>query len=198
MNGPSNFERILQAADQCVSRWGWAKTTIDDIASEAEVSRATVYRTFSGGRDSIYDAVRRERVKRFFSSLAPIVAEEDDLLEALTEAIAVSVEALHADEALQYQLVHEPGQVLQLLSFRGLDRLLAAARVYLVPHLSTFVDRQSAVELAEWATRVVLTYFLAPSPTVDLRNRDEVRSLLLRRIPRLATASETPFAARNA
>ena len=186
MTEASNYHRILDAADRCVSRWGWAKTTIDDIASEAEVSRATVYRTFTGGRDAIYDAVRRERVRAFFKGLEPIAAAGDDVFEILTEAIAVSTEALGSDEVLQFQLEHEPGQVLQTLSFRGLEQLLTAARIFLAPHLTRFVDRQTAVELVEWATRIVLTYFLAPSPTVDLGDRDQVRSLLARRIPWLA------------
>jgi AcrR family transcriptional regulator len=44
-------ERILEAAARCALRFTLGKTTIDDIAVEAGVSRATVYRTFPGGRD---------------------------------------------------------------------------------------------------------------------------------------------------
>ena len=36
--------RVLDAAKSCCERWGLAKVTIEDIANEAGVSRATLYR----------------------------------------------------------------------------------------------------------------------------------------------------------
>jgi hypothetical protein len=45
-------QRILEATYVCVARWGLAKTTVEDAAREAKVSRATVYRTFPGGGTS--------------------------------------------------------------------------------------------------------------------------------------------------
>ena len=40
-------ERILEATFACVDRWGIAKTTVEDAAREAGVSRATLYRYLS-------------------------------------------------------------------------------------------------------------------------------------------------------
>ena len=59
MVNPEVRERILQATYDCVGRWGLAKTTIEDAAREAGVSRATVYRYFPGGRDELIGAVVR-------------------------------------------------------------------------------------------------------------------------------------------
>ena len=36
-----------------------AKVTVDDIAAEAGLSRATLYRLFPGGKDVLYEALRR-------------------------------------------------------------------------------------------------------------------------------------------
>src|SRR3546814_9749490 len=44
-------DRLIDAAETCFTRFGVAKTTLEDIATEAGVSRATVYRYFEGGRD---------------------------------------------------------------------------------------------------------------------------------------------------
>ena len=44
-------DRLLEATYRCVERFGMAKTTIDDVAKESGVSRATIYRQFAGGRD---------------------------------------------------------------------------------------------------------------------------------------------------
>ena len=54
---PDVRERLLQATYDCVARWGLAKTTVEDAAREAGVSRATVYRYFPGGRDELLSAV---------------------------------------------------------------------------------------------------------------------------------------------
>jgi len=45
--------RIIDGALACLARHGTAKTTVDDIARQSGVSRATVYRVFPGGRDEI-------------------------------------------------------------------------------------------------------------------------------------------------
>jgi AcrR family transcriptional regulator len=41
---------ILDAAKSCCERWGLAKVTIEDIANEAGVSRATLYPYFPAAK----------------------------------------------------------------------------------------------------------------------------------------------------
>src|SRR5437764_8400576 len=45
--------RIVEATLRCVARWGMAKTTLDDVAREAGLSRATVYRVVPGGKENL-------------------------------------------------------------------------------------------------------------------------------------------------
>ncbi len=59
VTAPSAEDRVLDAARRCVDRWGLSKLTIDDVAAEAGVSRATLYRLFPGGKDVMFDALRR-------------------------------------------------------------------------------------------------------------------------------------------
>src|SRR4029453_18900583 len=61
--------RILDAAKSCCERWGFAKVTIDDIAAESGVSRATLYRLFPGGKDVLVDALRVRELEEFFALL---------------------------------------------------------------------------------------------------------------------------------
>jgi AcrR family transcriptional regulator len=49
--------RIVDGALRCLARQGVAKSTVDDIARQAGLSRATVYRTFPRGKDDILAAV---------------------------------------------------------------------------------------------------------------------------------------------
>src|SRR3954471_14382319 len=50
---PTGRDRILEATCACVARYGLAKTTVEDAAREAGLSRATVYRYFPGGKDQL-------------------------------------------------------------------------------------------------------------------------------------------------
>ena len=51
----------------CLAHQGTAKTTVDDIAREAGISRATVYRVFPGGKGEILAAVVDTEMARLFS-----------------------------------------------------------------------------------------------------------------------------------
>src|SRR4051794_6381502 len=62
--------RIRAATLTCVGRWGVSKTTLDDIARAAGCSRATIYRTFPGGKDTVMLATFAGETASFFAELA--------------------------------------------------------------------------------------------------------------------------------
>ena len=101
--------RIVDGALRCLARQGVAKSTVDDIAREAGLSRATVYRTFPQGKDGILGAVVETEVARLFSSLAVVMGEAHDLEDVLVAGIVESARRLSSHEALGYLLEHEPG-----------------------------------------------------------------------------------------
>src|SRR5437867_12981233 len=82
--------RVLVATIACLGRWGLAKTTLDDIAREAGVSRATVYRLFPGGKETVVRAAIDAEVDSFrlglIDRLAACTTREDVLVTALTYA----------------------------------------------------------------------------------------------------------------
>ena len=53
--------RLMDAAEECFDRYGVVKTTMDDIAKTAGVSRPTVYRHFDDRDPSSYYGERRQR-----------------------------------------------------------------------------------------------------------------------------------------
>ena len=62
-------DRVLEATRRCCEQWGIAKVTIDDIAAEPGVSRATIYRMFPGGKDVLFEALRVRELEEFFDVL---------------------------------------------------------------------------------------------------------------------------------
>jgi len=78
-------QRILDAAGQCFAANGFAKTTVERIASEAGVSKGLVYHHF-GGKEAILEAVLARTLSDWSSSDRRRQGPEDE--EPVPEALA--------------------------------------------------------------------------------------------------------------
>jgi AcrR family transcriptional regulator len=170
--------RVVDAALRCIARCGLHKTTVDDVAREAGVSRATLYRQFPGGKEAVVRAVVETETARLFSELGAAMGEARDLEELLVAAIVGAARRLSSHAALGYLLDHEPGAVLPHLAFAGMDRLLAAAGSFASPFLGRWLEPDDAARAAEWATRIVVSYLSCPREGTDLTDPVAVRHLV--------------------
>ncbi|MDQ1397427.1 MAG: hypothetical protein QOG64_2686 [Acidimicrobiaceae bacterium] len=173
-------ERLIDATLRCISRWGVAKTTLDDVAREAGCSRATVYRVFPGGKDGLLDAVARAEVARFFTGLGQRLGTAADagIEELLVAGLSEAGRRLLDHPALQYVLAHEPEAISPRLGFAQMDVVLRAASTFAAPWLSRHLDGPTATRVAEWATRILLSYAAMPSEGVDIGDEESIRHLV--------------------
>lgn len=160
--------RIVDATLACLARSGIAKTTVDDIARAAGVSRATVYREFPGGREQLLAAVVDTEVARLFSALGVRLGEAGNLAEALVGGIVEASTRIRRHAALAYLVEHEPGTVLGHLAFDESERLFSTVSRFTAPFLARWVSASEAGRVAEWAARIVLSYAISPSSAIDL------------------------------
>lgn len=168
--------RLVEAMLECIGRWGIAKTTADDIAHTAGVSRATLYRAFPGGKDVVFDALLQREAGRFFERVTDHLDAADTLEDLLVVGAVEAADFLFEHEALGYVLRHEPERVLPAVAFHRLDAVLAVATAFLAPHLARFVsDAERATDGAEFVVRLLLSYAVDPSPSVDLTDSESVR-----------------------
>jgi AcrR family transcriptional regulator len=170
--------RILEATERCLDRWGRAKVTVDDIAAEAGVSRATLYRMFPGGRDVLFDALRVRRLEEFFTQLRHAVDGADELEDLLVRTVVHATLELRHDQRLAAMLAAEPGEALSDLTVAGLPRVVRMATVFLTPLLERYLRRDDAARLVDVLSRLVISYFLAPSDHVDLGDPESARHFL--------------------
>lgn len=169
-----------------------AKVTVDDVASEAGISRATLYRFFPGGKDVLFEAMRRRETTEFFENLIAGLHETDTLEDLVVAAVSLATRALRDDEHLRLMLASEPGEVLADFTVAGLPRIVAVASAYLVPVFTPYLDDDRASELAEWLSRLVISFFLAPSSFVDLGDDSSARQFVRRFVlPAFHTAVQT-------
>jgi AcrR family transcriptional regulator len=169
---------VLEAVKRCCERWGIDKVTVDDIAKESGVSRATLYRVFPGGRDVIFEAHRVYELDQFFTVLLARITGAESLEELLVRAVTCATRELRNDEHLAIMLASEPGAVLGELTVDGLPRIIRVASAYLVPFVDDYLPRPQARALIDIVARLVISCFLAPSTVVDFGDEQSARTFL--------------------
>lgn len=172
--------RVVDAALGCLARQGTAKTTVDDIAREARLSRATLYRAFPGGKEAILAAVVETEVARLFSALAVVMGAAGDLEDVLVAGMTEAARRISEHRALAYLCEHEPGVVLPHLTFDEMDRLLEVAGDFATPFFARWLEPDQSARAAEWAVRIVLTYLAAPAEGADLTDPVATRRIVRR------------------
>lgn len=80
---------ILAAAEREFARVGFGETKVTDIAQAADLSLATVYKTFSG-KEEIWNEVHSQRIARLLALAEAHMAGVDSPLERLLAGIAAT------------------------------------------------------------------------------------------------------------
>src|SRR4051812_19355083 len=88
-------ERYLDAALTLVGRWGVTKTSLADVAKAAGVSRATIYRSFPGGKQELFQTLALRELQSYVSAIVEVIDAADDLDDALTGALVVASRLAH-------------------------------------------------------------------------------------------------------
>jgi AcrR family transcriptional regulator len=164
----STQDRVVAAALRCLAAEGLRRTTVDDVAVESGISRATLYRAFPGGRDTIVAAVVDAELERLTTTIERAVAPVRDLRGALVSTINAAAVWLTANEAIATLMFVEPALLLTHLEFEQMDRTLEVASSRLAPLLDRFLDPTTAARVGEWVARLVVSYLLFPSDEIDL------------------------------
>ena len=189
----SGEERVVEAALRCIARWGLAKTTLDDIAREAQCSRATVYRLFPGGKHSLIEVVGEHEVGRLLERVSAAMSASTTVEQLVTDSLLAAASFLHDNEALGMIVRHEPEMLLPFVAFDRLDPILAETAALLAPLLERFCEPEASRDVVEWCVRLLMSYGFAPSPTVSLTDRDDVTRLVQTYVmPGIGTAVRPP------
>jgi AcrR family transcriptional regulator len=163
-----------------VARYGIAKTTVEDVAREAGVSRATVYRQFPGGKDQLVGDTIRWEATRFFAELAVAIEHAPDFVTTLEEAIVFARAAIAQHAVFQKVLETEPDLLLPQMSVDD-SRIRALVVAFLKTHLEPEADRLTpgltVDQVADHVARLLLSFFNSQG-SWDLTDRAQVKDLV--------------------
>ena len=97
-------ERLIVATQACFERYGVMKTTVEDIATAAGISRATVYR-YASGRDDLILAVLMRSADQFFTRLGRrLLRPTGSMSDRIVEGILYTLDQIRTDENLLVDL----------------------------------------------------------------------------------------------
>lgn len=172
--------RIRDAALKCIERWGLSKTSLEDVASAARLSRATVYRYFPGGRDELVHETVIAEVQNFFERLEQTVYADQGIEAKLEHGLMAGHRALGEHRLLQQVLSTDRDALLVELADLGplmLGEVRREMRDMLAAEdLRAGVDPEAA---ADYVARLFLSY-LTSSGGHDLDDAEAVRTLVRR------------------
>ncbi len=175
---PDARQRILQATYSCVARHGLAKTTVDDVARQSGLSRATIYRYFPGGRDQLVRDVISWETGRFAERMTAAVGGAGDLGQLLARTLVVGHRMVSEHEVLQKILETEPDRLLPQLTLEG-GRVIAMIAAFIAPHVGDhpLPPGVGPVTAADYLARLLMSVVLAPG-SWDLSDPEQVEDLV--------------------
>lgn len=166
-----------EATLACAARSAF-RFSVEDVATEARVSRATVYRYFPGGKEQlIADGIAWE-VGRFFTALSSEVERAPDLTGKVEVALLAGRHRLDDHTVLRQLLAEDPDRLVSTLE-PPVEAMMVGIHAYLVSLLEheELAGGVDIDEAAEYLARLFLSYLGHTGPW-DIDDPDQLRRLV--------------------
>jgi AcrR family transcriptional regulator len=180
--GETTRERILAAAEQCMSRFGMTRFSMTDVAAQAGLSRGAVYLHFAD-RGALMDAVLAAAADRFVASSVPAVSRRRTLAGQVAEA-AVFIREHLGDQVLTLRLQADEETIFAALLTSRMEHVVQEWIEFWLPYLAEAEQRgeiRAGIDhrqAAEWIVRMMLTFAVMPAASFDAHRPEQVRSFV--------------------
>ncbi|WP_206038251.1 TetR/AcrR family transcriptional regulator [Rhodococcus sp. HNM0569] len=179
-NDDATRTRLLDAAYEQFCRRGIARTSMEDVAREANLSRVTVYRKFET-RDALVDEVVLREFRRYFHQFLVDIAQAPTVADRVVVGFVSSLRSISGNPLISELIGAEPGGQGSIVGDGG--RNLAAVQEFVAGQLrreqrAGTVSSDLDVDLvAEMMVRISASFLMVPSRTVDLHDDDQVAAV---------------------
>lgn len=121
-NAKQSRQTIIAAAARCFEQYGPQRTSMDDIAEAAGISRKTLYRVFSD-RPKLVQSVMEWRWGKMTKQVQQRIAEASSFEEALLEGAITAVAGLRNDKLANDIVQKATDNTLEQFLIRGNERI---------------------------------------------------------------------------
>jgi TetR/AcrR family transcriptional regulator, repressor for uid operon len=176
--------RILDAAYELFCRIGIPRTTMDDVARRAGVSRITVYRRFAT-KGTLVDHVVRREIRRYFDQFIVDIEQAETAADRVVLGFVSSLRAIRRNPLIGGLMAADPDALVPSVMSDG-GRTLATVRAFVAGQLRSEqeagnVGSEVDVEVvAELMVRVCSSFLMIPSHIVDLDDDEQLAEVARR------------------
>ncbi|OBK35302.1 TetR family transcriptional regulator [Mycobacterium sp. 1245111.1] len=172
-------DQILEAANQCFTQLGIQRTSVQDVARMANLSRGTVYRYFED-RNVLIEAAIEFGAQKFYQLVAEAMADKSTLAEKLG-AMAETHARILLDHRTRNRLMADDAELMRHMISDG-DTAVRRSTEFLVPYVREAQKRGevgSNVDVtaaSEWLARMIYSFSTVnEAQTFDMSKPQTVR-----------------------
>ncbi|MFK0572753.1 TetR/AcrR family transcriptional regulator [Endozoicomonas sp.] len=159
-------QRILNAAGSCYQKMGILKASMEDIATEAGISRRTLYRHFANQQE-ILSFVIQEAASAFLEGLSESLKNIQQFDDFFVEALLYSIEKGPAVSSHSFLFGRDILPIMNDLYLSSEDFRVLSTSFWREELLKRNDKKQVYLDIemiSEWFNRIVLSYLATPSP----------------------------------
>ncbi|KEI69335.1 TetR/AcrR family transcriptional regulator [Endozoicomonas elysicola] len=170
-------ERILNAAKRCYQQTGILKTSMEEIALEAEISRRTLYRHFSSHHE-ILSYVIQEAAREFLDDMSQALRQTQSFDDFFIEALLYSIERGPEVSSHSFLFGQDILPIMNDLYLCSENFRVFSIRFWEKEFLKRYSQNPAHLDMeitSELFNRIVLSYLATPSPLY--KSRTELQKL---------------------
>ena len=177
--GRSVRERLIDAAEQCLTAKGIRATTVSEVAEVAGVSRGWLYRHFPDKAELLGAAIVRLN-EAFWTESQVRLDAVDGLDERIAVGVALARRESEAPGALVLKLRQQEPEAFTACAGLGVRGLIPEIAAFWKPYLQAAIDSgeihpaTDCAEAAEWIARIVVSLATVPGEQCDLDDHASV------------------------
>lgn len=166
----STRNRIIAAAARLTCADGWSKVTMGRLATEAGVSRQTVYNAVGSREDLAEAMVLTESAKFIFKIIEGFENHPDDLLPAIHDAVENTLVLAEGNALLRAVVSATHGadtELLPLLTTHS-ESLLGTVKVVVQDRVDQYefaLEPERVSSITDFVVRAVLSHVMQPTGT---------------------------------
>ncbi|TXK43988.1 TetR/AcrR family transcriptional regulator [Nonomuraea sp. C10] len=173
--------RILDAAYEQFSRMGIRRSTMEDVARRAKVSRITVYRRFAT-KDALVEHVVRREFRRYFDQFLIDIEQAGTAADRVVLGFVSSLRTIRDNPLIGGLIAAEPDLLIPSMITDG-GRTLATVRRFVAGqlrreqragHVAADLDADLVAELM---VRISASFLSTPSQLIDLDDDEQLAAV---------------------
>ena len=170
--------RILDAAYEVFCRMGIERSTMEDVARRAGVSRITVYRRFATKGALVDHTVRRE-IRRYFDQFLVDIEHAETTADRVVLGFVSSLRAIRRNPLIGRLMAADPDALVPSTIGDG-GRTLATVRAFVAGQLRSEQEAGNVSPdvnvdvVAELMVRVCSSFLMIPSQIIDIDDEEQL------------------------